>query len=209
VTPPEQDDRKQRLMVGGAALALSAMLVGVLLMPAGDARVDGDPAARADATGPASPGEVVAEQATGEDADHGTPVAAVGAAADPAEEPDDEADAEPYSSDAVVVDSDAGVDTEAVKAVKALTHTTDEVHACEARWQEQHEELGGTGRADPLRCVHEHTASRGERGSVRFDLVTKDGYSYYVDVHGQRYRYSEYDRAGCRSIDGRAGCGAW
>lgn len=129
-----------------------------------------------------------------------------------AEDHSDEEETRPYSSDSVVVGGETadGSDEASARAAALLDDATKAVHACTARAQKVHERRGGTGRADPLWCVYDHTGMADERGPVRFDLSTRNGFSYYVDIDGKRYRYSEFDGTGCRSIDGSgSGCDAW
>lgn len=125
---------------------------------------------------------------------------------------DDDEETRPYSSDSVVVggDTDDGGDEASARAGALLDRATKAIHACTARAQKVHERRGGTGRADPLWCVYDHTGMADERGPVRFHVSTRNGFSYYVDIDGKRYRYSEFGGTGCRSID-RSGssCDAW
>lgn len=201
-----------RLIDGPVGLVLTAtvcvVIVVVLLAPAKSGNGSDRAGDAAPSPTAASDGQVVgssepAEAATGDSA----ALATTTNDDDPLEEPEDG----PYTSDSSVIDAEFDSTSRAVGEIRtALEDATDEVHACESKLRARHEELGRPGRPDPLQCVYDATAMEDERGVVRMDIVTPDGYSYYVDASdGLRYRYSEYDGAACRSVDGVAGCGAW
>lgn len=213
MTPEQQPDTSKRPMVIavcvlGAIVAIAAMM----LAPAGA----GDrPAARADpskaAPAAAAQGELVANGAGGTSAP-ATPGAA--GAPERGNAPltvaDDEASkVRPYTSESSEVDSSPREQQVQAEAAAELERSTTGIHGCLAKAQAVHERKGGTGRVDPLWCVYDYTAMPDEQGRVKFDVATRDTFSYYVEVAGLRYRYTETNGTGCRSVDGTSGCSGW